>query len=682
MASTLNPIDIQPGVQPITDQTNVTSPHWVMTDKVRFRNGKPEKIGGRQSIQFDYGETIDGVVRSLYAEFINGKYYSVLGSNEKLYSLIGTRLDNITPLLITSVAAANSLSTQYATLGNNPFSAINGSPTVTVTDSQAARFQPGDTVYFSGATTFAGIPAVNINGDNVVRSVGIGSYTINVGTNATSTASGGGAAVNRSSGLINVSSAAHGNLDDDRVKISGAAATGGILAVDINREFTIRNVLANSFDVMTIGNATSAVTASGGASTVYFEEIPNGQVNETNAQGYGAGMYGAGLYGTALISNTSRAYPRIWFDDRYGDTITLSPGEQTGLYQWMGGIETAPELITNAPLNINYQFVSDNIIVTFGAGDIENRIYASDQNDITEWSSSSTNQVFDDDIEGAGRLTSHCPVEDYNLIFTEFKTYKFRYIGLPLIWEITPVDETIGIIAPMARVSVKGMAFWMGSQNFYMYRGGTVEIIRSNNPQVPQSTCLQYVFDNINWGQKSKCFAWYNKSFNEVWFHYPSAGSNEPDSIVRVNLLDYTWVIDTGNYTAAEYPNTKLVNPRLVNIGTLYKTEIGTDNDGVSMPFMARGPKRFFGKGTANQLRFYPDSKQTGTIQAKITGYIAPQSVKFMYSKTYDVTPTTEDISTQMNGRFYNLEISGNELGQDWEMGTWFEEAQQGSESP
>lgn len=671
----LVPIEILPGVQPITDQTAVTTQHFTFTDKVRFRNGKPEKIGGRQSIEFDYNEEIDGYARSLYTEFINGKYYTVIGTHKKLYSLIGTRINNITPLLTTSIAASNSVTTQYNTLANNPISATAGEMFVWVSDTQASRFEPGDIVYLSGAMAFAGITAPALSGDFIVREIGVNQYKIYVGEAATSTATGGGASVVRSSGLINIASTAHGNMNGDRVKLEGATDTGGILASQINSEFIIRNSQDDSFDVMTIGDATSAVTG-GGASFVYYEEIPDGMINETNSQGYGAGLYGIGLYGTALESNSSRQYPRIWFDDRYGDTITLTPGEQTGLYQWLGSAETAPAIIENSPSSINYQFVSDNIIVTFGAGDIENRIYASDQNNITEWTSSSINQVYDDDIEGAGRLTSHCPVEDYNLIFTEFKTYKFRYIGLPFVWEVTPVDETIGIIAPMARVSVKGMAFWMGSQNFYMYRGGTVEIIPANSQN--QSTCLQYVFDNINWGQKSKCFAWYNKQFNEVWFHYPSADSNEPDRIVRVNLIDYTWSIDTGDYTAAEYPNVKLVNPRMVNIGTLYKTEIGTDDDGQALPFRIDTNNRFYGKDTANQLRIYPDSRQTGDIIATVTGYLAPQSIRPMYSVPYTVSPDRETFEQTNNGRFYKISITGSELGQIWEMGTWFEEVQKG----
>jgi len=355
----------------------------------------------------------------------------------------------------------------------------------------------------------------------------------------------------------------------------------------------------------------------------------------------------------------------------------MTPGNQTGLYQWQGGVETAPALITNAPTAINYAFVSDNIIVTLGAGGIENRIFASDNTDITVWTSSSTNQVYDDDIEGAGRLVSHCPVEDYNLIFTEFKTYKFRYIGLPLVWEITPIDETVGIIAPMARVSVKGMAFWMGSQNFYMYRGGTVEVIPANSQY--QATCHAYVFNNINWGQKSKCFAWYNKLFNEVWFHYPSAGSNECDRVARVNIIDYTWMIDTFDRTAAEYPNVKLVNPRLIDTGTLYKHEFGTDADGEAMPWTLSTNRRFYGTNTGNQLNIIPDSIQQGSVNANVKLWLYPQSPVTMYNENYTVTPTTERVSVTANGRFFQLTISGEEIGQSFNMGQWFEDPNSGA---
>lgn len=676
------PIDTVAGVQPPTDKTEVNTVHYTYADKIRFENGTARKIKGWVSQAYDYGETVLGTIRTVFTEIINGKFYIVLGTNRRLYSLIGSVLTNITPLKDTSESAANSLSTHYGTLANNPLASTLNSPVLTITDPEAALFEVGDIVTLSGATGFAGILAAAINGDKLVRGVDTlaGTYTINVGVNANATTTGGGASVVRSSGLLTIASVAHGNIDGQRVKIADAVDTGGILAAEINQEFIIRNVLTDSFDFMTVGTATSSVTAAGGASTIYFEEIPEGPLNEQNVLGYGAGMYGAGLYGTALVSNSARSYPRIWFCDRYADTIVMTPGNQTGVYQWQGSNGIAPAKITNAPDEVNYVFVSDNIIVTFGAANggnsVENRIYASDQNNITVWTSSSTNQVYDDDIEGAGRLISHVPVEDYNLIFTENQTYTFRYIGLPFVWEVKELDPSIGIIAPMARANAEGIAYWMGQDNFYMYRGGTVEVIRANSQD--ESTCLNYVFSDLNFGQKSKIHAWYNKGNGEVWFHYPSSNSNECDRVVVVNIRDFTWTLHLMDRTASEAPSVKLKNPRLANVGTLYQHEIGYDADGQPMPFILTTNKRYGGRDSINLNAVIPDSLQSGTVNFREMGYQFPQSPIPVADKMNLVTQTTERIPMVGTGRYHQYTYSGEDLDQFWTKGDWLEEIQKG----
>lgn len=676
----LRPIDTLPGVQPITDDTNVKTQHYTYADKIRFEDGAVKKIGGWLSLLFDYSATVNGTIRTIFTDVINGKYYTVLGTNTRLYALIGSRLTNITPLKTTSDPIANSLDTHYDTLANNPVATVLGSRFVTITDPEAALFIDGDTVTLSGVTgNPGGIPDAELNVEHVIRSLTPTTFVISVTTAATSTTAGaGGAAVVRSSGLVTVNYAAHGQEDGDRVKIEDAATFGGILDTEMNREFIIRNLTVNTFDVMTIGTATSAVSASGGAATIIYQQIDPGNLDEGAGYGYGAGFYGAGLYGTALLSTTGlRSYPRIWFADRYGDTIIVTPGNQGGLYQWQGNAETAPELIPNAPTAINYAFVSDNIIVTLGAGGIENRVFASDQNDITVWTSSSTNQVFDDDIEGASRLISHCPVSDYNLIFTEYKTYTFRYIGLPFVWEVKELDATIGLISPMARVNAKGIAFWQGLENFYMFRGGTVEVVRANSQS--QSTCLDYIFKNLNFGQKSKCFAWYNKQYNEVWFHSPSAGSNECDRAAAVNVLDFPWMIHNFDRTAAEYPNVKLKNPRLANVGTLYQHEFGVNADGDGMEWTLTSDKRFYNKNDILLKAVVPDSVQTGNLTFTSDGYRYPQSVNKTFSRDLTITPTTERVPMAGEARFYQFTWSSSALDQEWIMGRWFEEVQIGS---
>jgi hypothetical protein len=671
------PLNITAGVQPTTDNTRAKTPHYTYADKIRFVDGMPEKIGGWIKELFALNATVSGTARTIFSEIINGKDYSVIGTNKKLYAKIGSFLTNITPLLTSTIAIANSLDTHYNTLGSNPLSAVNGSPIVTVTDASASRLKAGDKIYLSGATGFAGILAGALNGDAIVRSVSAGSFTINVGVNATSTASGGGSSVVRSSGLVKITHNAHGQLDGDRVKIASAVDFGGILAAEINKEFAIRNVATNSFEVMTIGEPTSAVTGGGGASTVYSKEIPEGALNESVLQGYGAGFYGMGLYGTALVSNSARALPRIWFCDRYGERIIVTAGNQSPVYRWDGSPDVAPIIVPNAPTEINYAFISNNILVVFGEDGVENRITGSDQGDIENWVSSSVNQVFRDDIEGAGRLLSHCSVGDYNLIYTDTKTYRFRYIGQPFVWEITEIDSSVGIIAPMARVPVKGMAFWMGQSNFYMYRGGSVEVIPSNTQN--QSTVLNYVFNNLNWGQKSKCFAWFNKAFNEVWFHYPSANSNECDRVAVVNILDFNWTIHELDRTCAEYPKVSLKNPRLMNVSDLYQHENGKNDDGSALPFTLSSNMRYYGKSNAFVQAIIPDSLQDSNVNFNIKGYQFPQSVATTYDNTYPVSVTGERITSQISARFNVYTWSGAELNQSWSMGEWFEEIKRGS---
>ncbi len=252
-----------------------------------------------------------------------------------------------------------------------------------------------------------------------------------------------------------------------------------------------------------------------------------------------------------------------------------------------------------------------------------------------------------------------------------------RYIGLPFVWEIKPLDETIGIIAPMARATAKGRAFWMGQGNFYMYRGGTSEVIPANSQH--QSTLRKYVFSNINWGQKSKCFAWYNKDYNEVWFHYPSAESNECDRVVAVNILDFTWMPHTFDRTAAEYPSVKFRNPRMMSAGILYQHENGTDAGSEALAFTLKTNKRFNGNKNINIDAVIPDSITTEDMSFISTGTLYPQSAQPTNEVTHIVSPTTERVPIINSGRMQQYTWQGSELGQSWTMGQWFEEITQGS---
>lgn len=662
------PLEILPGTD--RDKTEFATKHYSAANRIRYANGFPEKIGGYNGIDFDSGNTMSGIPRNIFPAILDNRVQRLIGTHEKLYNLSGSTITNIAPLKTATTAIANSIDTHYATLANDPVSTTSGSQLVVIADTEAALFETGDSYTLSGATTTNGILDTQLNAVHVVRAIGVNTITIRVSTAASGTGSGGGASVVRASGLITVDAAAHGMLDGDRVKLAGAVAVGGVTAAQINIEHIIRNKTTNTFDVMTAGTATSSVSNGGGASTTYQIEIDDGLENEQGGIGYGAGLYGVGLYGTALSSDGERLLPRIWYMDRFGPLAIMTPGNQTGLYEWDGDTAAAPVLVSGAPTAINYAFVSDNTIITFGDSDVPNRIKTSDQGDRTNWTSSSTNSVYVDDIEGAGRLLSHANALGTNLIYTSTQTYTFRKIAKEAgVWEIRLIDPAIGIIGSMARVSAKGIIYWMGNNNFYFWRGGNVEVIPANSQA--QSTIHDYVFNDMNTAQKSKCFAWFNERFNEVWFHYPSAASNEPDRVARVNIIDFAWS-DESNLmrTASEYPAPAQSNPYMAdNSGIVYVHETGSDADGAAMewslssPLLSTGPNETFIAG------FIPDATHTGNVSLNVKTKQFPKSPTENFNATYTLATTTQRVATRLMGKYVKFNLSGSVLDQAFRLG-------------
>ena len=672
----LVPIKTLPGVQPSTDWTPSATPHYTFSDKVRFWRGIPQKIGGWLNYPFQSGATINGKARSIYSAIINNVPTTIIGTNSYLYALFGQVLTNITPLSTTTTTIANSITNDYATLGSNPITTFIGTGTITVSDTNASHYQIGDSYTLSGATTTNGILNTALNTTHIIRSIGTNTVTFTTGGTASSSGSGGGSSVVRSTGLLTFAATAHGQANSDRTKILSATAVGGVTAVQINLEFIVRNVATDTFQVMTAGTATSSVSAGGGASTTYQKQIAAGYADESLGVGYGLGLYGAGLYGVSKTSQSGLTYPRIWYFDRFGDRVVMTPGNQGSIYIWDGNINVAPALLTNAPTDVNYLFVSDNILMTYGHQNVSNQLFGSDSGNATIWSASSSNQVFQDVIAGAEQLVSSVPVLGVNLLFTFSQTYILSYIGLPLVWSIKLLDNSNGIIAPMARCSVNGVAYWMGQNNFYSWSGGNIQQIPSNSQA--QCTVLKYVFGNLNYAQAGKCFAWYNDMFNEIWFHYPSSTSNECDRIARLSISDNVWSIDTMDRISAEYPQNLFNNPRLISSGgNLYVHEQGNDDDTNPLSFTLTTNLRTSGKETCIISGFVPDSIQTGNINVNVIGQLYPQSSDTTFNKTFSIpaSATGQDPreNIQIGARFWKYTWSGSVLGQNWIMGNWNE---------
>ena len=170
----LQKLALKPGVN--RENTRYTSEGgWYESDKIRFRQGTPEKIGGWQRIS---AATFLGVCRSLWNWVTLGSQNLIgVGTNLKFYIENGGAYSDITPL-----RATVSLT--------NPFTTTSGSPTVSVVDANGGYIS-GDFVTFSGASAVGGL---TLNGEFqiTVDTTATNTYFITASSNASSSATGGG----------------------------------------------------------------------------------------------------------------------------------------------------------------------------------------------------------------------------------------------------------------------------------------------------------------------------------------------------------------------------------------------------------------------------------------------------------------------------------------------------------
>ena len=130
---------------------------WFDADKIRFRQGRPEKIGG----WVKYSETsFLGVCRSIHDwASLESIRYIGLGTNLKFYVVEGNSFNDITPIRSTTSA------------GDVTFAATNGSSTITATDTSHGAVV-NDFVTFSSAASLGGnITAAVLNQEYQITSV-------------------------------------------------------------------------------------------------------------------------------------------------------------------------------------------------------------------------------------------------------------------------------------------------------------------------------------------------------------------------------------------------------------------------------------------------------------------------------------------------------------------------------
>ena len=135
---------------------------WYDSDKIRFRKGRPERIGGWRK---NSSNSFIGTCRNIHIyRNISQTNYQVLGTHQKLYLKEGIGFNDITPIRAT-------------TTNGITFSATNGSSTITATDDDHGAIV-GDFVTISGAATLGGLITADVlNQEYQIISVTTDTYT-------------------------------------------------------------------------------------------------------------------------------------------------------------------------------------------------------------------------------------------------------------------------------------------------------------------------------------------------------------------------------------------------------------------------------------------------------------------------------------------------------------------------
>jgi len=526
------------------------------SDKIRFRQGTPEKIGGWQRIS---GSTFLGVCRSLWNWItLLGRNFLGVGTNLKYYVENGGTYYDITPLR--TIDTTGTLT--------NPFTTNLGTPTSVEVASAAHGLYPGDIVFFTGSTAVGGIPAAELNTRHVVATVPTsGTYTIVVTTPATSVETGGGTVAftyyNYTQTLTNpfttnltdptlvqVTDVASGVSVGDFVTFSNASSVGGVTIVG---EYTVTSVI--DVDNYYITSAVPAVSAATGGGTVYVQyQIPVGSEIQVPTEGWGIGEWGMGTWG---IGDPLSANIRLWSASNFGENLIYAP-RGGALYYWQPiadglsnrgkAVQTLPGA-SNVPLTVNTFIVSDasRFVLAFGTNDIYSTVFDpmlirwSDQESVTEWTPAITNQAGSVRLSHGSSIISVLQSRQEILVWTDSTLYSLQYLGPPFIWSTQLLGDNVSIAGPNAAALASGVTYWMGVDKFYKY-DGTVKTLRCD--------LRQFIYSDINISQFSQVFASTNEGFNEVWFFYCSSASTVIDRYVVYNYMEKVWYYGNMGRTA------------------------------------------------------------------------------------------------------------------------------------
>jgi len=669
---------------------------WFDMDKVRFRFGYPEKIGGwiKQSTN-----TFLGSCRALHPWIaLDGSNFLGVGTHLKYYINEGGAYNDITPIRFTTSAGDVTFSASANTLSAGIDAVVDTIPLTSASGFPAS----GRIKIDNEIITYALVSGNNLTGcvrgvDNTVAASHASSAAVTCAT-------------------IIVTDPDHGALENDFVTYSGAATLGGVITADVlNQEYEVTYVINSSSyqiearTVSTINSitttsginqtyvfATSADSGNGGSSVVGTYQINTGLDTTIVGTGWGAGTWSRGAWGSGASLATSGQTLRIWSHDNFGEDLIINVRDGD-IFYWdktNGLANRAVELASLAgasstPTIAKQVMVSDRDrhVIAFGCdSELEPGVQDpllirfSDQENITQWQSRVDNTAGDLRIGSGSKIITAVETRQQILVFTDVSLHAMQFLGPPFTFGINAISENITIASPLAAIAVEDNVYWMGAEEFYAY-GGAVQ-------RIPCSV-RDYVFTNINNDQLEKVTAGLNTAFSEVTWFYPSANSSENDSYVTYNYDQKIWYYGLMSRTC--WLDRGVNNDPLAASPDhyLYFQEIGFD-DGSTSPAtgitsyiessqmdLGEGDQFAFMRRLIPDLTFRdstsPSPQATMTLKVRNFpggNYLSSDSRSVVKTASIPVEQFTEQVFVRLRGRSFAFRIESEDTGVGWRLGS------------
>jgi len=695
-------LKFKPGiVSDITSESNEGG--YVDGDKVRFRFGFPEKIGGWTKYTT---ETFEGSARRLHNWVtLDGADLLGIGTQLKYYIEEGQGFNDITPIRATTSA------------GDITFSATNGSTTITVSD-PAHGANENDFVTFSGAVSLGGnITAAVLNKEyKIVSVVSSNSYTITsaIAANASDTGNGGSSVV----GAYQLNT----GLD---VTVGGtgwgagqwSGTTNGALSTTLNEALDASETgvdvidetgMTTEGDVILIDNELMLITASADDNTMTVTRGHSGTTAATHDNGSLVRLAtGNALptddfvgWGSAASITVPGAQIRLWSHDNFGEDLIINPRDGA-IYYWdrtngLSGravkLNTLAGTKTSIPQRAKQVLVSDQDrhVIAFGCDNFGANLTSPDgdgvqdpllirfssQENPLEWFPTATNTAGDLKLGGGSTFVQAVETKQQLLVFTNKTLHAMKFIGPPFTFGLQELSKNITIMSSSSAIAVEDAVYWMGVDTFYVYGGG-------QTIQLP-CTVKDKVFLDFNFEERDKVHVGVNSEFSELLWFYPSSGSVEIDKYVAYNYSEKLWYYGTMARQAWLDRGIRTL-PVATGGQYLYNHEVGYDDDGSAMTSFIESAPIDIGDGDkyVSLREVVPDITFNGstslnpdvdfTIKTKNfpgANFAQSESGNTQRTATSPVEQFTEKLNYRLRGRSFALRIDSTSLGTKYKLGT------------